>query len=208
MKISLPKYSILVVALAVIGCTALITLFRLGGVDQAAISDRYPTSITPAGYVFSIWSLIYLLWIITGIFALRHVSFGTRLKHMWSGLFGRHEDVALTSAEIHGLTAAMILTVIWLFPWHFDCIGTSVLVMLVLAGILGRLLHDSHRSPYWFRLTVEVFAGWILIATIANISVWLVSLGLLSSDSMPWKIGVIIVAAGINAYSVWRYKSW
>ncbi|MCA1589919.1 MAG: tryptophan-rich sensory protein, partial [Acidobacteria bacterium] len=31
-----------------------------GGVDTGAISDKYPTVVTPAGYAFSIWTLIYV----------------------------------------------------------------------------------------------------------------------------------------------------
>ena len=33
----------------------------LGGKLTAAISDSNPTLITPAGYVFSIWGVIYIL---------------------------------------------------------------------------------------------------------------------------------------------------
>ncbi len=32
----------------------------LGGIDTGAVSDKYDTHITPAGYAFAIWSLIYL----------------------------------------------------------------------------------------------------------------------------------------------------
>src|ERR1044072_1407090 len=31
-----------------------------GGVSTNIVSDRYPTHITPSGYAFSIWGLIYL----------------------------------------------------------------------------------------------------------------------------------------------------
>ena len=33
----------------------------LGGKNTAQISDANPTLITPAGYVFSIWGIIYVL---------------------------------------------------------------------------------------------------------------------------------------------------
>ena len=33
---------------------------RLGGVTVKEISDRYETLFTPAGYAFSIWSVIFL----------------------------------------------------------------------------------------------------------------------------------------------------
>src|SRR4030066_1403513 len=39
----------------------------IGGKNTAQISDANPTLITPAGYVFSIWGIIYLL---LGIFVI------------------------------------------------------------------------------------------------------------------------------------------
>jgi hypothetical protein len=33
---------------------------RLAGTDTAAISAKYQTLVTPAGYAFSIWTLIYV----------------------------------------------------------------------------------------------------------------------------------------------------
>jgi len=33
----------------------------IGGRTTAEVSDMYPTLITPAGYVFAIWGIIYLL---------------------------------------------------------------------------------------------------------------------------------------------------
>src|SRR5688572_22486589 len=53
--------SILVLA-ATIGVIVFNWLAATGrlGSDTGAISDKYPTMLTPAGYAFSIWSLIYL----------------------------------------------------------------------------------------------------------------------------------------------------
>ena len=39
----------------------------IGGKTTAQVSDAYPTLVTPAGYVFSIWSVIYVL---LGVFAI------------------------------------------------------------------------------------------------------------------------------------------
>ncbi len=33
----------------------------IGGKTTVQVSDAYPTLVTPAGYVFSIWSVIYVL---------------------------------------------------------------------------------------------------------------------------------------------------
>ena len=49
-------YALTVVVNSLAGGTTII-----GGKLTAEISDANPTLITPAGYVFSIWSIIYIL---------------------------------------------------------------------------------------------------------------------------------------------------
>lgn len=204
----LPPYTLLVVALLVIGFTAWATLSRLGGVDQAMISDKYPTSITPAGYVFSIWTLIYASWIAVGIFVLQHHEPRHLIVRAWQRLFGKRESLPLTTNEQGLMSLAMILTAVWLFPWHFDFIGTSVVVMLVLLGVLFALFFRARRAPEWFQLSIELFLGWIVVATIANISVWLVSLGMVTSDSMNWRIFALSVGALLNIWMLVKYRTW
>ncbi|MNN46568.1 hypothetical protein D3C81_1609530 [compost metagenome] len=47
--------------LGVITVNTLSVVLPLGGNSTGEISDKYHTHLTPAGYAFSIWSLIYLL---------------------------------------------------------------------------------------------------------------------------------------------------
>jgi translocator protein len=209
MKISpLPKYSLLAVALIVIMLTTWATLAPLGGVDQAAISDRYPTSVTPAGYVFGIWSLIYASWIAVGIFALRQHHPRNHIVRIWQRWFGSREDILLTDEEQIYHMSAMTLTAIWLIPWHFAHIGISVIVMIMILGVLVRLFQISRRAPRWFHCAVQLFLGWILIATLANISVWAVANNWISSDSQLWAILVFGLGFAINMYTWIRYKTW
>ncbi len=77
--------------------------FLIGGMTQADISNMYPTAITPAGFTFSIWSLIYLSWIIAGIF----VFLGKGTEHK--------NPIILFSF-------AIIFTALWLIPWGFQMI--------------------------------------------------------------------------------------
>ena len=53
--------------LAVVTLNALANILPLNGQTTGDISNRLPVLFTPAGYVFSIWSVIYILlaaWII------------------------------------------------------------------------------------------------------------------------------------------------
>lgn len=45
----------------VITINALANALPINGITSGAVSDRYPTFVTPAGYVFAIWGVIYAL---------------------------------------------------------------------------------------------------------------------------------------------------
>jgi translocator protein len=147
------KYLFLFVALTTIGLTSYFSLLPLNGNSQADISNRYITSITPAWYTFSIWSLIYLSWIILGVFLI-----GKKAKHQ----------------EPLSFPLAVGLTALWLIPWHYEYIFTSFVLMLV---ILGLLLHAFFKQKYFRtkQYSLELFLGWILVATIANLHIFLVA---------------------------------
>src|SRR5580765_5775754 len=51
---------VIVATTATLVFNALAATGYVNGITPAAISAKYPTVLTPAGYAFSIWSLIYL----------------------------------------------------------------------------------------------------------------------------------------------------
>jgi translocator protein len=148
------KYTLLISSLIAIALTTYFSLLPLGGVTQADISDLYFSKITPAGFTFSIWSLIYLswlwLWIVQGVG-----------KEKWG------------KKSLY-LSCAIALTALWLVPWHFNFIGTSFLVMMLLLFILLYLYNERKYSTY-FQWTLELFLGWIIVATIANFHALLIA---------------------------------
>ncbi|MCB0053594.1 MAG: hypothetical protein KDE24_29085 [Caldilinea sp.] len=54
------QFAVIVVTLATIAINGLATGLPLNGQSTGEISDRFPSLFTPAGYVFSIWGVIYL----------------------------------------------------------------------------------------------------------------------------------------------------
>jgi translocator protein len=62
------RYLLLITALITIGLTTLMSVpgspYLIGGMTQADISAMFSTAVTPAGFTFAIWSLIYLSWIL------------------------------------------------------------------------------------------------------------------------------------------------
>ena len=144
------------------------TTGKINNVQTAVISDEYYSLFTPAGYTFSIWGLIYLLLLIYVLFQL----FSTRL-----GKDGKQSQIAVW------FVFSCILNIGWLFAWHYRQLIISVAVMVVLLWCLMRILKmimDTPRTLSNFislELPFGVYAGWITVATVANITALLVDLG-------------------------------
>src|SRR5215203_4123725 len=137
----------------------------LNGQNTGEISDRFQVYFVPAGYVFAIWGVIYLGWIAFTIFQFQPAQKESpRLR--WLGYLFAISNIANAA---------------WLFCWHYNLFGLSVLVMLVLLGLLlaSYLRLNVNQTPvspleYWsVDVLFSVYLGWITVATVANISVWL-----------------------------------
>jgi len=160
----------------------------LGGKLTAQISDANPTLITPAGYVFSIWGVIYILLGIFVVFQALPSQKGKDYQKEIGWLF------ALSS----------LLNIVWLFLWQFEYLSLSVVVMfLLLATLIAIYLRlnigkskVSLREKLAVQVPFSVYLGWITIATIADVSVTLVSLGWdgFGTSQETWGTLIIVIA--------------
>lgn len=160
----------------------------LNGRTTADVSAAYPTLITPAGYVFSIWGIIYILLIAFAIYQALPSQKNKPYQKQIGALF----------------ILSNILNSIWLFLWQYDYITVSVVVMFALLAsliaIYVRLGIGKTKTPLKERLLVHVpfsvYLGWITIASIANVASALVSVGWdgfgLSAET--WAIAVLALA--------------
>jgi benzodiazapine receptor len=164
----------------------------LGGVNTAQISDSNPTLITPAGYVFSIWGIIYFL---LGVFVIFQALPNQREKEY--------------TKKIGWLfVLSSIINIIWLFLWQYEFLSLSVVLMfLLLATLLSIYLRlgigkssVTLREKIVVHLPFSVYLGWITIASIANVSVTLVSANWngFGIDAQIWAALIIIVALVIT----------
>ena len=164
----------------------------LGGKNTAEISDANFTLITPAGYVFSIWGVIYVLLGIFVVFQALSSEKGKVYHGKISWLF----------------VLSSIFNIAWLFLWQFEYLVFSVILMfLILASLIGIYLRlDIGKSEVGLRekLTIHIpfstYLGWITIASIANVSVTLVSLNWdgFGISHETWATIIVIVALLIS----------
>ncbi|MGM0836460.1 MAG: tryptophan-rich sensory protein [Bacillota bacterium] len=154
----------------------------LNGQTTGEISNRLNVLFIPAGYVFSIWGLIYLL---LGVWIVRQFPKDRRNLPIYQN----------TSSLF---VLSCILNSAWVVLWHYEFFVTTVAVMLSLLLTLIALYKKVQVSdPGLFdRLPFSIYLGWISVATIANISYVLVYLewdgfGL---SNVTWTIIMLVVA--------------
>jgi MFS family permease len=166
----------------------------LAGRDTGAISDAYPNIFAPAGYAFSIWGLIYTL---LGAYV---------VYQMW------HKKNVLVLRVNRIFIINALLNASWLFAWHYDYIGLSVLILLGMAYTLARIVEVLRtqtltKMEYWLmRFPFSVYFGWVTVASVANMVVFLVSVGWWGSgvSESLWTIGALIVGLGVGSWRLLR----
>ena len=160
----------------------------LGGRDTAQVSNSNPTLITPAGYVFSIWGIIYILLGVFVVFQALPSQDGKSYQERIGWLF----------------ICASLFNIAWIFLWQFEYLSLSVvLIFLLLATLIAiylRLNIGKSKVVLRERLAVHlpfsVYLGWITIASIANVAVALVSVKWNGFRISPetWAALILIVA--------------
>jgi hypothetical protein len=160
----------------------------LGGKLTSEISDANPTLITPAGYVFSIWGIIYILLGVFVVFQALPSQKTENYQKRIGWLF----------------VLSSLLNIAWLFLWQFEYLSLSVVLMfLLLATLIAiylRLNIGKLAVPLREKLAVHVpfsvYLGWITIASIANVSVTLVSVRWdgFGISQETWATMILIVA--------------
>ncbi|PSL43572.1 TspO/MBR related protein [Salsuginibacillus halophilus] len=159
----LPVINAVTLAVVVI-MNALSNLLPFNNQTVGEISDRLNVLFTPAGYVFSIWSLIYVL---LAIWVVR--QFVTQA--------GRE------SAERVGFwfLISSVFNVSWLVLFHYELFTATMVVMTLLLLsliIIYRRLDTLTGRKKIDLLPFSVYIGWISVAFIVNIGVVLRAQGI------------------------------
>ena len=160
----------------------------IGGVNTAFISDSNPTLITPAGYTFAIWGIIYIL---LGAFVIYQALPGQRAKPY-------HEQIGWL------FVLSSIINICWLFLWQYELLAPSLILMFLLLATLiliyTRLGIGKSTPTFQEKIAVHtpfsVYLGWITIASIANVAVTLVSINWDGFGINPetWTLIITIIA--------------
>ena len=188
----------------------LATGLELGGYNTGELSDLIPNLFVPIGLTFTVWAVIYFFLGGFSVYQGRDLFKETKTDMPYLNKIGYYFIIS------------NIANSVWIFLWHFRLVPLSlvfmVIILLTLIMIYLRLgigkEKVSRAEKIWVHAPFSIYLGWITVATIANVTAVLVTLGVADGVTSAnivaeiWTILVIAVAVIITYLMLWLRKDW
>ncbi|MEM9435039.1 MAG: hypothetical protein AAGA12_14035 [Pseudomonadota bacterium] len=157
--------------------------------DQFPIPQTNPP-VQPAGYAFSIWSIIYL-WLL--IFAINGV-WKHRDDHDW-------DEIWLPAAISMGIGA------VWIKAATTSVLLATVLIWAMLITALWALFRARNVRPGWLcALPLGLYAGWLSAASLVSIGLVGAGYGIVL-DEVQWA-ALMLIAAFLGGAAIAGLLDW
>ncbi len=198
------KILVAVTYLLMVAVNVLASTLPINGVQTGDVADSYPNLFTPAGVTFSIWGVIYLLLAL-------HVLYQLGLFQASDG--DRDHQALLNKVGLYFSISSLANTA-WVFAWHYDRIAVAaVLITVILVCLIAitrtvLAANPTTRDRLFVGLPFSVYFGWSTVATVANITVLLDSLGWdgFGLAESTWAVIIILVAMAIGTATMLRNR--
>ncbi|MGC1306898.1 MAG: tryptophan-rich sensory protein [Phormidesmis sp.] len=164
--------------------------------------------ITPAGYAFAIWGLIYI---------------GLIAYSIYQVLPAQRHNRALRQVS-WGITGACLLQIIWLYVfltyrfWGSVVAMAGIVVCLAVAYVAARSLRATWKVRWLLQAPISIYFGWITVAAVVNVAGALYTLAIpvspiedfagivnASTGGLIATVVMMCVSAGLAAMVAWRY---
>jgi hypothetical protein len=166
-----------------------------------SLSQEYRNLFTPEGYAFSIWGIIFLALLAYSGYQV-YVAFFSNLD----------DDFIINTGPWFAI--ANFANAGWVVVWLYEFTGLSVIFMfiilfsLIMVILKTRMeLWDAPLSTIAFTWwPICLYAGWITVATIANVASYLAKIGWDGwfFTERQWTIVMIVIAVVINLLIIYR----
>jgi hypothetical protein len=182
-------------AILVLAATAATIIFNflassgyVNGVTPEEISRKYTTILTPAGYAFTIWGLIY-----AGLAA-----------------FSIYQLLPANLAKFAPIRSLYLLSCVfncgWVFFWQNDRIAVCFVMIasltMTLFFVVLRLRDIEGAAEYWLaRAPFGVYFGWVTAALIVSVPITLVYTGT-GPDETGWVVPAVVLIAIATALGI------
>ena len=190
----------LLAVLFAIGINYYSQLYTIHGNRVSDMSDEYNNLFTPAGYAFSIWGIIFIALLIFAGYQVYRT-------------FAQKQTFNFISQTGLWFVLANVCNGLWVMVWLYDYTWLSVVIMLVILFSLIKIVVNTNmerwRAPsktivfgWW---PISIYAGWIAVATIANIAAYLSKLGWDGGFLSPtnWTLVMIVIATLLNLVMIY-----
>ncbi len=139
----------------------------INGMTQKAVSAKFSTLITPAGYAFAIWGVIYVLLAATMIQLI--------LKHKQSN----YEQLISDISPLFWLS--VVFNIAWTISFSYlnMLVAFAFIVALLLTLKLICLKLANYKNKSQFSLASSAFglyAGWVSVASVVNLAAFTVQI--------------------------------
>ena len=183
----------------------------LGGRNTGELASLYyndpiKVSIIPSGYAFAIWGVIYLLLAFFVVYQALPSQKGNEISRKIGWWY----------------SVTCLFNIMWIFFWHLLDHVYSIIPMLFLLlslimlyqkleiGKAGVSLVDrlAYKAPF------SIYLGWITVATVVNVSVFIVKIPSLRqfflsiASAEIWSILVLVVATLIGSATAFIKKDY
>ncbi|MHC1719807.1 MAG: tryptophan-rich sensory protein [Clostridiaceae bacterium] len=197
------KTIVVLTYLIMVAVNAMANILPINGQGTGQVSDAYPNLFAPAGITFAIWGLIYVLL----------ASYAVYQTELFQKNKGYLKKNFLDKIGIY-FSISSIANAIWIYSWHYQIIVLSMLLMLMilfcLVSITKLIINAdlSNTDKIFIKLPFSIYFGWITVATIANATVLLVSIGWdgFGLSQTIWTVIMIFAGAAIGLATMLRNK--
>ena len=167
------------VTFAIMIAVNIVSTFGLFGVTPVKdISDEYTNLLVPMGYTFSvIWTLIY-----AGL-----------LYYTIKELVRKEDKYNISWLFV----ISNVLNMLWIITFTA---GFYLLSSIIIVGLLITLLviESSIDDMNLTKIIFSVYTAWILVASVVNITTFIITLNLIAFDSLLMKMISVLMIIGIT----------
>ena len=149
-------------------------VFQFGSNSTANVSNLNITLLTPSGFTFSIWILIYGLLL---IYTVKQVI--------------NPQDNGID--ELYFISS--ILNIIWIITWSYELIFASLLVIIAMALVLLAILNKLKYDRSITKITFSIYYAWISIASIISIFAFITNINNGVYDTSVLRIASVLTIA-------------
>lgn len=168
-----------------------------GGNDVGAVSDKYPTLLTPEGFTFLIWIVIYFSLFLFSIYQLT----------------GSADKVISLTGILFFFSC--ILNSLWVIAWSFMQIGVSLVIIIILFITILVIYLKLNKEKYsastlFVKAPFSIYLAWLCVAVAANFAVFFRSIGwrMASIPEEVWLLTVLLTLLLVTSYFVIKKKDF